>query len=735
MDDVDLVFSPELLPGIFDTIITHYQPICHPVTKRGLPANTLHLYALYARRHGYEEWLEELIVGAVERIEQGIYVHVDELPYLAFWSYNATLLLHLLLSDRELYEVCAHYELFGMLEELVNAIHGKSFRATKLTAVFMIRFTERHIDVILDAAILEHETLDEMADVRFEDEWSLFRTLAPKRRSVIPKAKEVFDSPERPGSGIFDSVSGMSPFRSVRVKGRQVVEDSGTRASSDICDILTGVLLVLQLYEVNPALTVQAFSQVFFWVSSELFNRILTRKKNLSRSKALQIRMNITALEDWVRLNGIPARCAARHLEPVMQLLQWLQCLSSIGSFDDLIGTLQGMKALNPLQMRKAVRDYRYEVNEGRMNEESDMYLGHLQRDWEKRRIETGLELLRAQQAKQTSKGRDDPEAENTPPGKPGTPIDALFDGTATLADYEASGGPDCFGELLDSRFMLPFQLPDDPLYLVATPATDGVYASVFGHGPVADSSRPASRASFSSSRPFGWSQPDPARIRQLPEDFFAWWKEEEKGRHVRNRALPISQFAPKPNKLSKPIPLTPARNGYREETTPTNTLKSEHTASPLDSVRSSASIDRFREQASTAFQSLPPMHSRAESYELKYVRSPSSSFNGSPLQRRTQSYMQTPPPPNHVDAASHLSQSPGDRTSEGGSMSSRGSWWGKLARKASLSDLRNGVMGTGEQVDMGDFGPAAVSGAGEDEVTLKARPGRGSTLGSMFSP
>ena len=578
-------------------------------------------------------------------------------------------------------------------------------RLSELMVVFVIRFAERNIDVVLDAAILEHETLDEMTDVRFEDEWSIFRTLAPKRRSVIPKAKEVFDSPDRPTSGLFDTISGASPFRSVRAKTQRPTEDTGLRAPHDVTDILTGVLLVLQMYEVNPALTVQAFSQVFYWLSNELFNRVLTRKRNLCRSKAVQIRMNITALEDWVRINGIPTRCASMHLEPVMQLLQWLQCLSSIGSFDDLIGTMQGLRSLNPLQMRRAIRDYRYEVNEGRMDAESEVYLGQLQQDWEKRRIETSVKMLQAQQASKEEDG------EPVQAGTPGTPIDALFDGSASLADFEPAGGPECFGELLDSRFMLPFQLPDLPEYLVAMPPVDGIYAGVFGLGLVRDdASRPGSRASFSSARPFGWSQPVPAKIRELPEDYFGWLREQEAARL--RKTLPRTE-APivKSNKLSKPIPVTPARNDKRDEITPTNTFKADHsTASPLDSVRSSASIERFREKASTAFQSIPPSHSRAESYELR-VRSPGMNGSGSPFLARS--------PPGPANAATQLSSSPSDRRS--GSMSSGGSWWGKLARKASITDLKNGIMG--EEVGMGDMGDFGPSAGDKEDVTLKARP------------
>ena len=45
--------------------------------------------------------------------------------------------------------------------------------------------------------------------------------------------------------------------------------------------------------------------------------------------------------------------------------------------------------------MRRAVRDYKYEVNEGRMTEECTQYLAQLQKDWERHRVKLGVEALR----------------------------------------------------------------------------------------------------------------------------------------------------------------------------------------------------------------------------------------------------------------------------------------------------------------------------------------------------
>lgn len=45
--------------------------------------------------------------------------------------------------------------------------------------------------------------------------------------------------------------------------------------------------------------------------------------------------------------------------------------------------------------MRRAVRDYKYEVNESKMTDECIQYLIQLQKDWERHRVKLGVEALR----------------------------------------------------------------------------------------------------------------------------------------------------------------------------------------------------------------------------------------------------------------------------------------------------------------------------------------------------
>ncbi|WVQ83667.1 hypothetical protein IAT38_005810 [Cryptococcus sp. DSM 104549] len=557
-----LVFSLSNLPEIFDILITEYKPVADPVSKRALPANTIFLYARFAHYKCDEEWLETLIDGAIERIEQGVYENMENVAHLAFWAYNCVLLLYLLRSDPAVRASCDDMGLLSQFEELVNAIH-----------VFVIRVAERRIDTFLDTSILDYETLEDFNDVRFEGEWSLFRSFVPKKKRDTPKSNSIFANGS-PGPGSADISASPSAVSALRTPTRPQsmgdlrmvstprsishesnVSSVGSVAVADdggpgrITDILSGVLVVLQLYEVNPALIVQIFSQVFYWMSSELFNRLISRKKYLCRSKAVQIRMNITLLDDWVRTNGLPAKIVTKHLAPVTQMLQWLQCLSQIKEFDTLIGTMQTIRRINPLQMRSAVKGYRYEVNEGRMTEECAQYLAQLQKDWEKRRVQ---DAERRRSSSEWSEGTHG----STASGATGmseddsTPVDALFDGTTALADFTPQSAPECLGELQDSRYMLPFALPTDPSYLIATPPTDAAYANL--HLPsspfITDTptKRPLSRSSFSSSRPMGWALPKKHKLRELPPGFFKWLKEKEVELKLSRDSLrPEKRFVP----------------------------------------------------------------------------------------------------------------------------------------------------------------------------------------------
>ncbi|KAF9044627.1 hypothetical protein BDZ89DRAFT_1059099 [Hymenopellis radicata] len=493
-----LVFSPLALPQIFDSLITNFQPSLRDAT----PANTLYMLARFACLTCDHTWLEDLIIGATDAIEDTFFNRAEDVTCLVFWLYNTTLWLHLMQCDTSISEACEMLGSFELIEEVINSVF-----------VFVIRFAERRVDQLLDPALLDYSALgSDFESVQFESEWSILRPFTGKKKPT-PAATNTLrappsspPSPGRPASPTPTqatiSPSASKAFSSLRqsiARGR-----SGSTAQTplhslfpapppcpdDLVAFLTALHTLLTLSDINPALITQLWSQVMYWTSCEMFNRILTRKKYLCRSRAVQIGMNLSSIEEWVGAMSLP-RGVQSHFAPVRELLNWLQCLSSITAFDNLVATIQTMKSLNPLQMRRAVRDYKYEVNEGRMTDECIQYLTQLQKDWERHRVKLGVEALRREMGER-DRERDDSGASSVngsfveQSGHPGDSsvdsietmssmggqqsIDMLFDKDERNSTWEPVKPPQVLGELLDSRHMLPLLFPSDPRLLAAVP-------------------------------------------------------------------------------------------------------------------------------------------------------------------------------------------------------------------------------------------------------------------------
>jgi hypothetical protein len=65
-----LVFSPQSLDRIFNSLITNFPP----AILNAEPANALYLLSRFACLTCDEAWLEDLIMGATDAIEEAVFV-------------------------------------------------------------------------------------------------------------------------------------------------------------------------------------------------------------------------------------------------------------------------------------------------------------------------------------------------------------------------------------------------------------------------------------------------------------------------------------------------------------------------------------------------------------------------------------------------------------------------------------------------------------------------------------
>ncbi|WPH00623.1 Hypothetical protein R9X50_00345300 [Acrodontium crateriforme] len=417
LNDQMFVFMESDIERILDIVVTNMTPQRSP-TQKPVPANIIFLGARYAHYHANKELLAEWLVMAQEKI----YAVVDrfqwDMTILAFWISNATLLLYYLKKDTGITEVTVQFQV--QMAELIHEIY-----------ILIIRDAERRMDKVLPAAMMDHETIPGFEDIAFQNEWKFLRS----KTKVKPEPVEKRFGPP-------------SPSKKAQISPR------------NITSLLSSTLFVLDLYDVHSVITVQILSQLYYWLGSELFNRIMSTKRYLARTKAMQIRMNISTLEDWARINNRQPEhyengstsatgestvdSARRHLAPVVQLLQWLQCFSSLGDDHDALAvTLQQLPNISVKQLLHAVKYYRAEVGEKTLGRQTLKYIQEVK----SRPRPTPMDVSQHDGSKDRRNGATTPQ----PP---------------FLQQDEEDAAPQ--SNLLNAALLLPFQLPTSTDMLIS---------------------------------------------------------------------------------------------------------------------------------------------------------------------------------------------------------------------------------------------------------------------------
>lgn len=334
------VFTEADLPALLNVVINNMLPQ-RSAAQKPIPANFIFLAARYAHYYQNDEMLHGLFEEVAARIEHVLKTHPDDMTIHAFWISNTLLLLHYLKKDPGLMTVSIEFQV--KISELLQESY-----------LSLIRDAERRIGRVLDSAILDNETIQGLDELHFGDEWRIFRS----RTRNTPKSPSSYARTPSP---------------------RRRAEPSPRNVTS----LLSSTQFILETYDIHSIIIAQCQAQLFSWLGAELFNRILSKKKYQSRSKAMQIRLNVSALEDWLRLNvkgpsgESPVQDTAAHIRrtaseisreflgPLIQLLQWLQVVSSVGEDEAIFRTtVKALDLLTPAQLLSAANNYRAEVGE-----------------------------------------------------------------------------------------------------------------------------------------------------------------------------------------------------------------------------------------------------------------------------------------------------------------------------------------------------------------------------------
>ncbi|XP_036399234.1 unconventional myosin-Va-like isoform X1 [Megalops cyprinoides] len=278
----------------------------------GLPAYILFMCLRHADYLNDDQKVRSLLTSTINSVKKILKKRGDDFEMVSFWLSNTCRLMHCLkqYSGEEAYmkhntprqnEHClSNFDLTEyqqVLSDLAIQIYQQ-----------LIRCMESILQPMIVSGMLEHETIQGVSGVK--------PTGLRKRTSSIA--------------------------------------DEGTYTLDSILRQLTSFHSIMCQHGVDPEIIKQAVKQQFYIIGAVTLNNLLLRKDMCSWSKGMQIRYNVSQLEEWLRDKNL-MNCGAKDmLEPLIQAAQLLQVkkktdedAEAICSMCSGLSTAQIVKVLN----------------------------------------------------------------------------------------------------------------------------------------------------------------------------------------------------------------------------------------------------------------------------------------------------------------------------------------------------------------------------------------------------
>ncbi|XP_053721073.1 unconventional myosin-Va isoform X1 [Synchiropus splendidus] len=152
-----------------------------------------------------------------------------------------------------------------------------------------------------------------------------------------------------------ETIQGVSGVKPTGLRKRtSSIADEGTYTLDSILRQLSSFHSIMCQHGADPELIRQVVKQQFYIIGAVTLNNLLLRKDMCSWSKGVQIRYNVSQLEEWLRDKGLMMCGAKETLEPLIQAAQLLQVkkktdedAEAICSMCQALTTAQIVKILN----------------------------------------------------------------------------------------------------------------------------------------------------------------------------------------------------------------------------------------------------------------------------------------------------------------------------------------------------------------------------------------------------
>uniref|UniRef100_A0A803VYL4 Myosin VB n=1 Tax=Ficedula albicollis TaxID=59894 RepID=A0A803VYL4_FICAL len=280
-----LEYCKEDEPRLIRNLITDLKPQAVSATVPCLPAYILYMCIRHADYINDDQKLNSLLTSTINGLKKVLKKHHNDFEMTSFWLANTCRLLHCLkqYSGEECFmtqNTAKQNEHCLQNFDLVEYRHAFSQLSIQIYQQ-LINVAETILHPMIVSAVLEDESI-------------------PGLSSVKPLGYRKYSSNSAEGDNnsytLDEMIHQLNTFHSI------------------MCD-----------QGLDPEIIQQVFKQLFYMINAVTLNNLLLRKDVCSWNTGMQLRFNISQLEEWLRGKNLQQSGAAKTLEPLIQAAQLLQ--------------------------------------------------------------------------------------------------------------------------------------------------------------------------------------------------------------------------------------------------------------------------------------------------------------------------------------------------------------------------------------------------------------------------
>uniref|UniRef100_A0A8D2M4E1 Myosin VB n=1 Tax=Zonotrichia albicollis TaxID=44394 RepID=A0A8D2M4E1_ZONAL len=277
-----LEYYKEDEPLLIRNLITDLKPQAVSATVPCLPAYILYMCIRHADYINDDQKVHSLLTSTINGVKKVLKKHQDDFEMTSFWLANTCRLLHCL-------KQYSGEECFMTQNTAKQNEHClKNFDLTEYRQVLghlsiqiyqqLINIAEGILQPMIVSAVLENESIQGLSIVK----------LVGYRKYSSNAGDSSYSLDEM--------IRQLNTFHSI------------------MCD-----------QGLDPEIIQQVFKQLFYMINAIALNNLLLRKDVCSWSTGMQLRFNISQLEEWLHGKNLQQSGAAQTLEPLIQAAQLLQ--------------------------------------------------------------------------------------------------------------------------------------------------------------------------------------------------------------------------------------------------------------------------------------------------------------------------------------------------------------------------------------------------------------------------